>query len=444
MKRKTLLFVPIIAISVLCSTVLAADVEETRDLLRELITAKWGAEQVLLPSPKVLVQYEADLGERRIVDFESGEVVLECLWPEDTALNDTAVHDAMSCAISNLYVSTPVLPGTMLKKQQQAGYIPARVNRQGLKQKGNSWVYTVRKGDTISEISRRFRVSSQEIVHANNLRNANRINIKQELIIPDSPPHIHLPGEEHATARESLLHNQLIDPDSGKQIDAKSVGAFGKRTVQRNGIEGGHIRGGDGQTRTVSRVKLSLAEKHLQVRAGRYYSMVCEYANKFGHDPAIIMAMVHTESAFNPMAASAANAYGLMQLVPSSGGREAYRWLHKKDIAPSPGYLMRPRENIELGTAYMKILQERIFKGVTDPSSRLYCAIAAYNCGGGNVGRAFTGRKSVRSSLASINAATPEQVLKRLQTNAPKETRNYVQHVFNRANLYRSPEWSNL
>jgi membrane-bound lytic murein transglycosylase C len=79
---------------------------------------------------------------------------------------------------------------------------------------------------------------------------------------------------------------------------------------------------------------------------------------------------------------------------------------------------------------------------VTDPASRLYCAVAAYNGGGGNVGRAFTGRKSVQASVATINAASSEQVLRTLQTAAPhKETRDYVKRVFERTALYRAPAW---
>ena len=425
------------------STSLRADSAESGELLRKLIADKWGADRVLMPTATVLVQYEADLGERWIVDFESGEVVLECLWPAKTDLGAVPVQNAMACAVSNLYVSTPSLPGAMLKRQQKSGYIPGRVPYRELKCKGDSWTYTVTKGDTLSAIAKRFRVQVAAIVDANNLRNPDQIIVGKALAIPEPPPHMHLPGEEHARAAESLLRDQLADPDTGEKINSETVGAFGRRIVQRNGVEGEPIRGADGKPRHLSRLRLSLAKQHLQVRARRYYPLVREHAERFGHDPAIIMAMVHTESAFNPMAASGASAYGLMQLVPSSGAREAYRWLHSKDMAPTPDYLMRPRENIELGTAYLRILQERMFEGVEHPTSRLYCAVAAYNGGAGNVGRTFTGRKSVQTSLDKINTSSPEQVLQKLRTAAPhEETRDYVRRVFERTQLYRSPAWS--
>ena len=415
---------------------------EKPEVLPALISAKWGASRVVLPSATVLVQYEADLGERWIVDFESGGVLLEFLCSAETELDSDAVQAAMACAVSNLYVSVPVLPEMMLSQQQQDGYVPSQVSRDELVRRDDVWVYTVIKGDTLSAIAKRFRVELSAIVGANNLRDPNRIDINQTLIIPESLPHMHLAGDDVVRTSVSLLRDQFVDPDTGNAITVQNVAAYGRRMTQRNGVENELIQGGDGHERRILRLRIGLAENHLQVRAKRYYPLVREYAQRFGHDPAVIMAMVHTESAFNPMAASSANAYGLMQLVPSSGGREAYRWLYSKDIAPTPAYLLRSRENVELGTAYLKVLKERIFRGVRNPDSRLYCAVAAYNGGGGNVGRAFTGRKSVQASLSSINAATPEQVLQKLVASSPhQETRDYVQRVFARAALYREPNW---
>ena len=431
------IFLLVFSCGVYLSVSPAVEAGPTTDQLRDLVAAKWGIDHVVLPSATVLVQYELDLGERWIIDFEAGEVVLECLWPDDMPMDNPEVTIAMACAVSNLYTSVPVMPEMMIEEQQQAGYVPALAGQ------GNARRYTVKKGDTLFGISKQFRVSVHDIVSANGLSDPDHLYIDQKLAIPDSPPHIHFAGETHARAEESILKGQLIDPETGGAIDAQSVGVFGHNLQKRNGIETEQIRGTDGQTRRLSRLHFSLAEQHLQVRARRFYPLIYEYAKHFDQDPAVIMAMVHTESAFNPMASSAANAYGLMQLVPASGAREAYRWLFQKDITPSPSYLLQPRQNIELGTAYMKVLQERVFKNIVDPTSRLYCAVAAYNGGSGNVGRAFTGRKSIRSSLPEINAATPDQVRHTLQADAPhKETRDYVQRVFDRIPLYHADVWN--
>jgi soluble lytic murein transglycosylase-like protein len=407
------------------------------DTLQTLVAAKWGNNGVLLPSATSLVQYEADFGERWTVDFEKGSVVLECLWPVAQDLNSAEVRDCMCCAVSNVFLSEPVLPEIMLSQQQSNGYVPA-ASRDALTAKGEDWVYTVRKGDTLSAIASKYRVTVSAIVEANDIRDPNRVRQHQVLKIPESPPHIHLAGEDHALAEVSLLRGQLRDPDTGEAIDVQNIGAFSKRIIERNGVEHDVVVGADGRKSGVARVRFSLVENHLEVRARQYYPVVKEYAETFGHDPAVIMAMIHTESAFNPMAKSPAGAYGLMQIVPSSGGREANKWLHSKDVAPSRAYLLQPKRNIELGSAYMQVLQEKVFKGVKNSDSRLYCAVAAYNGGGGNVGRTFTGRKSVQSSLDAINAQSSSQVLETLKSDAPhQETRDYVERVIRRAELYR-------
>ncbi len=410
--------------------------EDPAKLLEQLVSAKWGKENTLLPSSKVLVQYEEDLGERWVVNFETGDVTLECLWKPEVSLEDPDIVNSMICAVSNLYMSIPVLPELMVKEQQRKGFIPA-LNISPVETE-----YVIKKGDTLSEISEHLRVPIKEIMLVNGITNPHRIKIGQRLTIPIAPPHMHTNSDKHTLAKESLLLGQLKDPQSGEIITSETIGSFGRQIVQQNGIQEEIIRGADGRTRKLTRVKLTLAENHLQTRARRFYPLIRKHAKRFGHDPAVIMALIHTESAFNPQASSGANAYGLMQVVPSSGGREAYKWLHSKDIKPSPSYLLKPSQNLELGNAYMKILKDRTFSGVKNPESRLYCAIAAYNGGGVNVGKAFTGRKSVQSSLSTINSKSPAEVRSRLERNSPyKETRQYIKQVLDRVAIYRTPQW---
>jgi LysM repeat protein len=49
---------------------------------------------------------------------------------------------------------------------------------------GQKGVYTVRKGDTVDGIARRFGVSSRQISELNGLQNRHRIRVGQRLYVP--------------------------------------------------------------------------------------------------------------------------------------------------------------------------------------------------------------------------------------------------------------------
>ena len=164
---------------------------------------------------------------------------------------------------------------------------------------------------------------------------------------------------------------------------------------------------------------------------------VSSYSARDELDPAVVYAVIETESAFNPMAKSPIPAYGLMQIVPESAGMDATKQLFGQEKILSSSYLYNSEQNIEIGTTYLNILYYRYLRKISDPVSRLYCSIAAYNTGAGNVARAFTGNKKLSTAIPLINALEPDEVYEKLRTDLPyEETRRYIVKVNDRIKKY--------
>jgi soluble lytic murein transglycosylase len=123
-------------------------------------------------------------------------------------------------------------------------------------------------------------------------------------------------------------------------------------------------------------------------------------------DPAWIAAEIRAETGWMPNARSAADARGLMQLLPSTGARLA----RVLGIAWSGGdTLYEPPTNIALGSAYLRQMLDR-FNG------RTYLAIGAYNAGSAPVDRWLAQRAQLDPDFW-------------IETVSYKETRDYIMRV---------------
>jgi membrane-bound lytic murein transglycosylase C len=132
-----------------------------------------------------------------------------------------------------------------------------------------------------------------------------------------------------------------------------------------------------------------------------------------------------------------------MQLVPSSGARSAYLFVYKEDKLLTPDYLYQPQNNVELGAGLLNLMMTKDFKDIKDEKSRVYCAIAGYNTGPGNVARSFVGKRDIPKAVQMINQMTSDQVFDNLRTKLPfEETRTYVGTVREKMKLYE--EWSGM
>jgi len=131
-------------------------------------------------------------------------------------------------------------------------------------------------------------------------------------------------------------------------------------------------------------------------------------------DPALVAAIIRQESSFNPRAVSAADARGLMQVLPSVG----------QEVARSLGFpvwypalLLDADANLQLGTAHLATYRKQY-----GPLPRV---LAAYNAGGSRVER-WSGRPG---------ADDPEMFTERISFS---ETRDYVRVVQKNLAIYRA------
>jgi len=136
-----------------------------------------------------------------------------------------------------------------------------------------------------------------------------------------------------------------------------------------------------------------------------YDSAIQDAADEYDVDAKLITAMINVESGFNPAAVSKSNAIGLMQLKADTAGCDAYRYKGKRGC-PDDDDLLDPDTNIDLGAAYLAVLQKQQLKGIDNPVTLRYATIIAYVNGTGALLRTFSSNR--QQAIAMINNLSPE------------------------------------
>lgn len=185
-------------------------------------------------------------------------------------------------------------------------------------------------------------------------------------------------------------------------------------------------------------VKVKLPSDTMLKRSKVYLNDVEKHAKKQKLPKPLIFAIMHSESSFNPRARSHIPAYGLMQIVPKTAGRDTYKYLYNQDKLVSGSYLYNSKNNITMGSAYLHILYYRYLRKIKNPDSRLYCTIAAYNTGAGNIAWAFTKKYNMNKAAPLINKLTPDQVYAKLMKDLRwDEPKHYLKKVSKRMAMYK-------
>jgi soluble lytic murein transglycosylase len=152
-----------------------------------------------------------------------------------------------------------------------------------------------------------------------------------------------------------------------------------------------------------------------------FKELVERYAGETGIEPALLHALIRTESAFDPAVVSHAGAVGLTQLIPATAREMAARIRRQGGPDYIPGSedaaidLRDPAINLHIGAAYLAYLNERM----EDP----LLALLAYN----------GGMNRVRRWRRALPALPPDIFL---ETVEYAETRNYGRNVKGAAAMY--------
>ncbi|ABZ74644.1 Lytic transglycosylase catalytic [Shewanella halifaxensis HAW-EB4] len=185
------------------------------------------------------------------------------------------------------------------------------------------------------------------------------------------------------------------------------------------------------------RVAIHMVKEHTQIAGNKYINYARSASRKHGISTDLIMAIMETESSFNPLARSRSNALGLMQIKANTAGRDYFSLIQGYTHTPSSAYLYDPAKNIEVGTGYLKILSTRYLAGIKHPKKREYAVISSYNGGAGNLWKSLDPRGNRTKALARINKMTVSEFYWFLtHRHNRQETRNYLKKVSSRQKKY--------
>ncbi|MDX7571989.1 membrane-bound lytic murein transglycosylase MltC [Serratia marcescens] len=251
------------------------------------------------------------------------------------------------------------------------------------------------------------------------------------LLMGDDPGSIDLYSDANdiQISKEPFLYGQVLD-NKGAPIRwewrAAHFADYLLQTKLQKRTSGLHV---------IYSVTIQLVPNHLDKRAHKYLPMVRKASEKYGVDESLILAIMQTESSFNPYALSGSDALGLMQVMQHTAGKDVFQ-MRGKWGTPSRSYLFDPENNIDTGTAYLAILQNNYLGGIQNPTSRRYAVITAYNGGAGSVLRVFSSDRT--RAVGIINAMQPGDVYQTLTTKHPAaESRRYLVKVNTAQKSYR-------
>lgn len=243
------------------------------------------------------------------------------------------------------------------------------------------------------------------------------------LLTPDDPAHVDLFSSKNIELKgQPFLYHQVVDQENQPIQWSWRANRFADYLIANQ------LKVKQVDFKKAYYVEIPMVADQIQIRSYQYADIVQRASRKYDIPEDLIYAIIKTESSFNPYAVSWANAYGLMQVVPKTAGRDVFKLVKNRAGEPTPEYLFNPENNIDTGTAYFYILKNRYLRDVRNPTSLEYSMISAYNGGTGGVLNTFS--RDRQRAMRDLNALQPNQVYWALTKKHPNaESRRYLEKV---------------
>lgn len=369
-------------------------IRKKREKFKNAVEKKWDTYKE--STSKSYVTYSKDLSSRTIVDFEKGEVTIEVIVDEEDPKYDS-YESKYDLDIDKQFANRHKIKKNLLSIKTR-----------------------------LLNIITMFVLQSDDDTNNDGSENSSFAKQLSKLL------------KEKGDDGQPILKDQLVDA-GGKAVEgvgntlsaAKDLISDKTKKVRMHFAK-------DGKKRTIISIKIPLSNDHMEKRRQRYRELIEIEARRFNIPTEIALAIAETESAFNPKAKSHVPAYGLMQLVPKTGARDAYQWIYKKDKFITGRYLYKPRNNVELGCAYLSMIRHHYFSDIRDDERAYLCAIPAYNTGVGNVSKALIDKKNIREASKKANKMNRDELYNKLYSDlSSKEAKNYLKKVWTRKENYK-------
>lgn len=324
--------------------------------------------------------------------------------PGDTVWGLAQRHGTTAAAVASrngLGAGRVVRPGDRLWVPARAGghHSGRHSGRQGGQHAGGTRHHTVRSGETLWGLARRYRTSVARLARANHLD-------RSGLIVPGT--RLVVPGGGHATAAPARTAAKRSAPHGRHTVAAgetlwdiarrhrTTVARLVKsnhladagtlRVGQRLAVPGpSHRPSSDTRAtfagRTYSADVVAAAARNRALLASRHVpsrsetrALVVATARRYGVDPRLALAIAWQESGWDQRQVSVANAVGAMQLIPSSGTWASQLVGRHLDLRDA-------RDNVTAGVVILRVLT-RSADSTEDAIAGYYQGLASVEANG--------------------------------------------------------------